>query len=123
MKIILKRIFAFAFVSFLITFLIVFLTHVGEPRNRMLNIGFGFGILASSAAVFFPSAIGLFLSNSALVREKKTWIDFWSEGIFEYFYNSEDTILDSWRIARGKYILYFLLIISTFAIDALYFRL
>jgi len=77
-------------------------------------------ILASVASMFLQSMGGLVINNFSFLNQGKNWRDFWSKGVFEVFRKDNGLITEPWRIARGKVIINFVLILFEFLIIYLY---
>ncbi|WP_157212789.1 hypothetical protein [Herbaspirillum sp. CF444] len=61
--------------------------------------------VATGLGVIITFSLGaLLINNFIYARQKKNWRDFWSKDMLEYFYGS--VITETWRIARGRMMLF-----------------
>jgi len=71
--------------------------------------------VAIGLAVIIVISLGALLVNDFIyARQKKDWRDFWSKDMLEYFY--QPTVTETWRIARGRMMLFLVTFFATWLI-------
>jgi hypothetical protein len=69
-------------------------------------------VLSLAISVILQSMVGLVVNNFIFLGAGKDWRDFWESDMLEYFHGV--ALHEKWRIARGRFILYFLGFFSGF---------
>jgi hypothetical protein len=75
-------------------------------------------VLSLAISIMLQSMIGLVVNNFIFLGAGRDWQDFWNSDMLEYFHGV--ALHDKWRIARGRFILYFAGFISGFLLLFLY---
>jgi hypothetical protein len=105
LKSILKRLLVVALIGFVVA-LVFGLTKYNLWETSRQVSATDLAVLVALALTFLQCLAGSFMANSTFLREGRDWTDFWTTDMFEYLYKPENEVVETWRIARGRFILY-----------------